>query len=442
MAEEHYRVSEILVGGHMTEYKMIESTVVNAELLLTIFLFCFLNSSVIGCTDDWPMFQHDPQHTGFSSSHAPVHLREAWVYRERSKPEPLLAVSGDLVSIVSHDSISALSIVDGSLVMEKEYIICYSTPAVTEKKILIGSYDGLYCRDIYTGEEIWKYDIDFVTVYSSPIYVGDRIFVGSGPMMGWGSPESGEEASRNSKRVACIDLETGRVIWEYQARWSTEFSPAYFKGRLYVGGGRSVCCLDSQTGDLIWETNIEKSILSGLSLDGERVFVGDSNGIVCLNMEIGRILWHFDCKTAVNTTPAVAYNKVYFGTPDGILYCLDAESGSQVWKIDTKRVNPPSETAITGEVIVADKKVAFGTGDGVLYIADAESGRIRESVNLGDSSITSMAFTDGRLIVGLMDGTVICFEESSFRNAVFVLIVVAVILSSLALFWYCKKKSM
>lgn len=136
----------------------------------------------------------------------------------------------------------------------------------------------------------------------------------------------------------------------------------------------------------------------------------DVVGIVCLDMEPGRILWHFDCGTAVNTTPAVAYKKVCFGTPKGILYCLDAESGNLVSRIDTKKVSPPSETAITGEVIVADRKVAFGTGDGVLHIADVESGRIRESVDLGDWSITSMALIDGKLMVGLWDGTVICIE--------------------------------
>jgi outer membrane protein assembly factor BamB len=426
----------------MTNHDVMNSTFMNSSLVTVIFLLGFLCSNIVTSSDNWPMFQHDPQHTGFSSSTMPTHLKEVWVYKDQSKPSPSLATSSDFVSVASYTSISTLNSIDGSLIMKKEYVTGFTTPAVTEKRVFLNSYDGLYCFDICTGERIWKYEIGFVTVYSSPIFVGNRMFVGSGPTMGWTPPEHWEEASWNSKRVACVDLETGRMIWEYQAQQSTEFSPAYSKGRVYVGCGRSVYCLDGQTGDLIWETSLEEPILSGLSLDGERVYVGVSSGIVCLDMGPGSVLWHFDCGTAVNTTPAVAYTKVYFGTPTGILYCLEAESGNMVWKIDTKRVSPPSETAITGEVLVADKKVAFGTGDGVLHVADAESRSIRKSVDLGDWSITSMALIDGRLIVGLWGGTVICFEESPFWGAVPFVVVSVVAVSVFVFFWYHRRKSL
>ncbi|MGC1119794.1 MAG: PQQ-binding-like beta-propeller repeat protein [Candidatus Methanofastidiosia archaeon] len=231
----------------------------------------------------------------------------------------------------------------------------------------------------------------------------------------------------------------GEVIWEFAARRSTEFSPAFHNGKIYVNDSTDVYCLEAETGNLIWETDLEKANFSAVSLDGERIFVGISGGVTCLDMETGEVVWHFDCGERTYTTPAVAYRKIYFGTPRGILYCLDAESGNQVWRIDTRKASPQSEANISSGIIVADNKVAFGTGDGILYIADAESGAVCESVDLGDMSIISMALAEGRLMVGLWDGTVICFEESPFWKIVPLAVVSGVILSFLVFFRYCRR---
>jgi outer membrane protein assembly factor BamB len=388
------------------------------------------------------MFQHDPQHTGFSSSPMPTHFKEAWRYKEYDKHGARLIIAEKKVLVAQRDSFSLLDADDGILVMDKSHAVSYGLPMVIRKRVLMSAYNGLYSFDSETGERIWGYGIKFVTVYSSPIFVGDRVFVGSGLAADWTPPEYGEEAYENTKRVACLDLETGEVIWEFAARKSTEFSPAFYNGRVYVNDSSDVYCLDAETGSLIWQTDLEKTNFSAVSLDGERIFVGISDGVTCLDMETGRILWHFDCGERAYTTPAVAYRKIYFGTPTGIFYCLDAESGNQVWKIDTKEASPQSEADISSEIIAADNKVAFGTGNGVLYIADAESGAICESVDLGDMSIISMALAEGRLVVGLWDGTVICFEESSFWKTVPLVIVSAVIVSFLVFFRYYRRVSL
>lgn len=59
---------------------------------------------------------------------------------------------------------------------------------------------------------------------------------------------------------------------------------------------------------------------------------------------------------------------------------------------------------------MADKKVAFGTRDGMLYIVKAESGEICETLDFGDSRITALVLSDGKLFVGQDNGKVSCFE--------------------------------
>ncbi|MBU7017315.1 MAG: hypothetical protein HXS44_07375 [Theionarchaea archaeon] len=47
--------------------------------IMTALLICLLYGSTLpGNTDDWPMFQHDPQHSGYSSSPMPESLKEVW----------------------------------------------------------------------------------------------------------------------------------------------------------------------------------------------------------------------------------------------------------------------------------------------------------------------------------------------------------------------------
>src|SRR5688572_1427558 len=85
----------------------------------------------------------------------------------------------------------------------------------------------------------------------------------------------------------------------------------------------------------------------------------------------GELIWFFDpevpgewainaCCDVVNRGVAVWEGKVYFGTIDNRLIALDAESGSQLWSVQT---TPPGEPyAITGAPRVAKGKVYIGQG--------------------------------------------------------------------------------
>ncbi|MBU7014360.1 MAG: PQQ-like beta-propeller repeat protein [Theionarchaea archaeon] len=139
----------------MTEYKMIESTVVNAGLLLAIFLFCFLNSGVIGCTDDWPMYQPDPQYTGFSSSGMPAHLREAWKYKEYEVREARIAalIEGKLF-VADHYIIYPLES-NGSLDWSYEFgrksKWLFAPPTAADNRVYTGAPTKILCLDATRG---------------------------------------------------------------------------------------------------------------------------------------------------------------------------------------------------------------------------------------------------------------------------------------------------
>jgi outer membrane protein assembly factor BamB len=399
-----------------------------------VFLLCLLFGSVTGSMNDstdWPVFQHDLQHTGFSYSRMPARLREAWVYKEREGHEARIVISKGKLFVTDHYIIYALDIEDGSLVwnyeLERKWMWMFASPAAINDRVHVSAPTRILCLDAGRGALLWDYGVEHIGILSAPIVVDDKLITGLGG-------RSYEPGLKDSWRLVCLNAQTGELVWDFYMNDTAMYSPAYYEGRIFVNDGyKNMYCLDLETGDLIWKTEGESVYTSGITLDGERIFVGDQAGIACLALETGNLIWHFDCGNGTSLTPAIGYGKVFFGTPDKIFYCLDAEKGELLWKIDIGK-------AVTTEPIIADKKVAFGDVGGTLHIVDVKSGEIRGTVNLGLNGIMSLALSNGKLYVGKYDGTITCLEESPFRNIIMSLVMFAVlILSILALLWYRRK---
>jgi len=91
--------------------------------------------------NNWPMFRHDPQHTGYNDCIMSDHLELLWKYK-----------TGDWVR---------------------------SSPTVVDGKLYIGSRDKyLYCLGANTGDLIWKYKTGN-EIYSSPAVIDEKVYFGS-----------------------------------------------------------------------------------------------------------------------------------------------------------------------------------------------------------------------------------------------------------------------
>src|SRR4030042_4567440 len=91
-------------------------------------------------TDDWTMFRHDLQHSGYSTSTAPSTNQTQWIFTTSSD--------------------------------------AFSSPAVADGKLYIGASDGrVYCLNAATGALIWSYKTGR-QAGSPPVAVG-RVDLGS-----------------------------------------------------------------------------------------------------------------------------------------------------------------------------------------------------------------------------------------------------------------------
>jgi len=78
-----------------------------------------------------------------------------------------------------------------------------------------------------------------------------------------------------------------------------------------------------QNFDACFNTTIAKGrVYFGSSVTGE---------IICLNLATGQQVWSFFTDAPVRFAPTLASDRVYSGSDDGVLYCLDARTGTLIW---------------------------------------------------------------------------------------------------------------
>ena len=114
---------------------------------------------------------------------------------------------------------------------------------------------------------------------------------------------------------------------------------------------------------------------------GSRVYVAAAQGsffssggvVYCLDADSGADLWRYDMPLQVFSSPAVAGGRVYVGEgfhqdADCHLYCLDADSGRVIWQFQTA-------SHVESTPIVSQGKVYFGAGGDGVYCVDALEGK-------------------------------------------------------------------
>jgi len=206
-----------------------------------------------------------------------------------------------------------------------------------------------------TSHIAWKAPVAGIG-WSSPVVVGDRIFLTSAlPVGGVEDPK----ADRSLHALA-LDAATGKPVWDVELFTATaprahrknshaSPTPVYEDGKLYVHFGHlGTACLDAATGKTVWSTQehayspVHGNGSSPVLFEDLLIFNADAETepkVIALEKTTGKQRWAFarqsDAKKKFSfCTPLiidVAGQKQLITPGSGVVNALDPKTGAEIW---------------------------------------------------------------------------------------------------------------
>ncbi len=364
------------------------------SLLITQFFSAplFSEASARSSNDDWTMFRHDSNRSGYASSDSSANSAKLlWAFSTMQAVWSSPSVVDGRVFVGCKDrNIYCLNSSNGELIWY------YSTggevnssPAVDGGHVYIGSDDGyLYCLDFDTGILSWKVEIGG-SVRSCPAVLNDFVYLGSG-----------------NHDFFCLNASDGTTIWSYPTSYKVYSSPAVSNGIVYFACyDFYVYAINSTTGSEIWRQHTGSDIDSP-SISNGCVFTGSSIGnVCCLNASTGDKIWEYQTEDTVASSPAIAYECVYVGSENNNVYCLNASNGEKIWAT-------PTGYWVWSSPAIANGNVYVGSEDYNIYCLNASTGAKKWSYTTGNNVDSSPAIVNGTLYVGSHDYHVYALDTS------------------------------
>lgn len=217
----------------------------------------------------------------------------------------------------------------------------------------------------------------------------------------------------NLKDLVAFDRKWGRIVWRREFKGGVEAGAVAFKNRLYVAANDgSVEALDLKSGQTIWSFPTSSENVSAPVLDtqtGLLYFQNSQNMVFCLEAESGRQVWIYSRNDATlltirgAATPALGANgNLYVGFSDGTFVALKASSGQLLWDQTLNRNKRFRD--IDAQAVVSGDLVIVSGYDDKIYGLDQISGNTVWSYPAGSYVAVTLGEA-GSLYVGTTSGT-------------------------------------
>jgi outer membrane protein assembly factor BamB len=218
-----------------------------------------------------------------------------------------------------------------------------ATPTVAGDVYSLGAAGHLACLELSTGREKWSLNIlaDNDNIHwgmsGSPLVYDQVVVVNPGA----------QRSAAAGRAVVAYDRATGKQVWTAGRAHAGYSSPmlATLAGQrqIVVFDGEGVAGYDAAGGTELWRypwvTMQEINVAQPLVLSDDRVFISSNYGVGCAMLHVSQAngrwsvqpLWRNTNMRCKFTSP-VAHERFIYGLDDGILCCLDQETGARCWR--------------------------------------------------------------------------------------------------------------
>ncbi|MBI2619004.1 MAG: PQQ-binding-like beta-propeller repeat protein [Ignavibacteriales bacterium] len=223
--------------------------------------------------------------------------------------------------------------------------------------------------------------------------------------------------------VSRANVSTGKIkpplkeVWQYNAQAGIRAVPLVSDSTVIVATlNGEIQAVNLSNGKRIGYKAFESAVVGTPVLDGSSVILataGKAETIVSYNLQRGRQNWAFHAGP-VESSPLLYGGHVYVATVGGDVYCLQKETGEEVWKFEgeekDRRKGFRSSPSTDGKLIL------FGSDSGTLYALNRTNGDIAWTLATGASIFASPVVSSHTVIVGNLKG--ILFAVDSERGTI------------------------
>jgi outer membrane protein assembly factor BamB/predicted phosphodiesterase len=243
--------------------------------------------------------------------------------------------AGDLVVFASTDgNVYAIKGADGKEAWRfKTDRPIVASPRIAEGIVYVGASDGHFrALELASGKLRWDFDRLGGFVETRPLVYNGKVIFGA-----W------------DQHLYALDTKTGKLAWKWQGeRRGVMYSPAACwpvgaNGKVFVvAPDRRLTALDLKTGDTIYRTGsymVRESI--GLSQDQNRIYVRSMQDFFyafSTTAPLPAKVWELNAAFGTDINSAMLSEKdgvVFYGTKSGLLFALDARTGTIKWQHKT-----------------------------------------------------------------------------------------------------------
>lgn len=256
-------------------------------------------------------------------------------------------------------------------------------------------------------EAVWQTKVPGSILLCEPVLRDGNLYIGS---MADGLP--------NQSGLSCLDAATGKEKWFFAAKGNGLVNNFSLDGDcVYLQDTMGwVYCLNATTGEEIWETELYlvypgKTKMPAV-VAGDLVVAGASMKIYGLDKKTGETLWFSKAmkkgeQTAARTVYAQKQDYVIHNAQWGVLICLNAQTGEEVWQRNDKPLTYRNNTpCVDGDAVYTGGfgtmvKLNIHTGETLLEVDVQDGlealGRPEDCCN-GNVNVCGSAAVDGDVL--------------------------------------------
>ncbi|MCA9064101.1 MAG: PQQ-like beta-propeller repeat protein, partial [Planctomycetaceae bacterium] len=303
-----------------------------------------------------------------------------------------------------------------------------ATVAIADGRVYAPALEGyLYCLDLQTGKEIWKYrSIDdpnpkkFAPGFkAAPLVSGDHVYLGdedgflhavnrNDGRVVWKFATGGEIAGCVAEFadklllaswdswLYCVNRD-GKEVWKFQTQDRINCAPGVADHFTFLAGcDEHLRVVDLNNAQEVRDVAMGSFLIASPALVDDLLYVGMHSGeFAAVNWKTGESVWRYMCERElpIHASAAVSDDMVIFGGHDKLLHGLDRRTGESRWTFATR-------AKIDSSAAIVDQRAFFGSQDNNIYAVDLKTGRESWKANVGKPVNAGIAVGEQRLIAG------------------------------------------